>query len=161
YDRIKQPLERVGVPVLAQGRDGSREAITDIFRRVTDSVLLGTQSFWEGVDVTGEALSCLVLTKLPFHVFTEPLVQGRIEFLRQRGIDPFSHYTLPEAVISFRQGFGRLIRHRNDRGVIVVTDRRLVTKAYGRSFMQDLPTKPEVYKQKNDIMEDVRRFFGE
>ncbi|MFP4026713.1 MAG: helicase C-terminal domain-containing protein [Candidatus Brocadiia bacterium] len=160
YDRIKQPLERGGVPVLAQGRDGSREAITDIFRRVTDSVLLGTQSFWEGVDVTGEALSCLVLTKLPFHVFTEPLVQGRIEFLRQRGIDPFSHYTLPEAVISFRQGFGRLIRHRNDRGVIVVTDRRLVTKAYGRAFMQDLPTKPEVYKQKNGVIEDVRRFFG-
>ena len=160
YERIKRPLERVGVPVLAQGRDGSREAITTLFRQVTGSVLLGTQSFWEGVDVSGEALSCLVLTKLPFHVFTEPLVRGRIEYLRSRGVNPFGHYTLPEAVINFRQGFGRLIRHRNDRGVVVVTDRRLVTKSYGRNFVRDLPTRHQVFKQKKPLIEAVRQFFG-
>lgn len=161
HDRIKRPLERVGVPVLAQGHDGSREAITSLFRKVTGSVLLGTQSFWEGVDVSGESLSCLVLTKLPFHVFTEPLVRGRIEYLRAGGVNPFAHYTLPEAVIDFRQGFGRLIRHRNDRGVVIVTDRRLVTKQYGRFFLRDLPTRHQVFKQKAPLLETVRQFFGE
>ncbi len=159
YDNIKRPLERVGVPVLAQGRDGSRGAITNLFRKMKGSVLLGTQSFWEGVDVSGEALSCLVLTKLPFHVFTEPLVRGRMEYLKARGINPFGHYTLPEAVITFRQGFGRLIRHRNDRGVIVVTDKRLVTKSYGRSFTHDLPTRHQVYKNKPALLSDVEQFL--
>ncbi|MFW5915057.1 MAG: helicase C-terminal domain-containing protein [Planctomycetota bacterium] len=161
YDAIKRPLEREGVPVLAQGRDGSRGTITSLFREVTGSVLLGTQSFWEGVDISGETLSCLVLTKLPFHVFTEPLVRGRIEYLRARGINPFGHYTLPEAVITFRQGFGRLIRHRNDSGVVVVTDRRLVTKSYGRNFLRDIPAEHTVFKQKKPLMEAVGRFLGQ
>jgi len=160
YERIKRPLERDGIPVLAQGHDGNRETLTALFRDVTGSVLLGTQSFWEGVDVAGEALSCLVLTKLPFHVFTEPLVQGRIEYMRARGKDPFLHYTLPEAVISFRQGFGRLIRNRTDRGVVVVTDHRLVTKAYGRSFLRDLPTRHHLYKEKGALLRAVKMFFS-
>ncbi|MHC4789320.1 MAG: helicase C-terminal domain-containing protein, partial [Planctomycetota bacterium] len=104
YERIKEPLQRSGIAVLAQGHSGSREAITSLFRRVTASVLLGTRSFWEGVDISGETLSCLVLTKLPFHVFTDPLVRGRTEYMRELGRDPFTHYTLPEAVTSFRQG---------------------------------------------------------
>ena len=112
------------------------------------------------MDFTGETLSCLVLTKLPFHVFTEPLVQGRIEYLRTRGLDPFQHYTLPEAVVSFRQGFGRLIRNRTDRGVIVITDRRLVTRAYGRSFLRDLPTRHRVFKAREPLLRAVKRFFS-
>ena len=159
YERIKGPLEREGTPVLAQGHDGNRATLTTLFREVTGSILLGTQSFWEGVDVAGEALSCLVLTKLPFHVFTEPLVQGRIEYLRAQGKDPFRHYTLPEAVISFRQGFGRLIRHRTDRGVVVVTDRRLATMHYGRNFLRDLPTRHRVFKAKAPLLRAVRQFF--
>ncbi|MDP6439365.1 MAG: helicase C-terminal domain-containing protein [Candidatus Brocadiia bacterium] len=159
-ERIKRPLEQAGIPVLAQGRDGSREALSTMFREVRSSVLLGTQSFWEGVDFTGETLSCLVLTKLPFHVVTEPLVRGRIEYLRDHEREPFVHYTLPEAVINFRQGFGRLIRNRTDRGVIVVTDRRLVTKGYGRSFTRDLPTKCRIFKQREPLITAVKRFFA-
>jgi len=160
HERIKRPLERAGIPVLAQARDGSREALTAMFREITGSVLLGTQSFWEGVDVPGEALSCLVLTKLPFHVVNDPLVRGRIEYLQAQGLDPFQHYTLPEAVINFRQGFGRLIRHRTDRGVVVVTDRRIVTKAYGRSFLRDLPSRHGVYREKDVLLRTVSAFLS-
>ncbi len=159
YERIKRPLEGVGVPLLAQGRDGSRRSLTARFKENIGSVLLGTQSFWEGVDVLGESLSCLVVTKLPFHVFTDPLVQGRIQHLRENHTDPFRHYTLPEAVINFRQGFGRLIRHRTDRGVVVVTDRRLVTKSYGRSFLSDLSTPHRVYKRREELINDVQSFL--
>ncbi len=159
YERIKRPLERVNIPLLAQGKDGSRRVMTALFKENVGSVLLGTQSFWEGVDVLGESLSCLVLTKLPFHVFTDPLVQGRIQHLRECNIDPFRHYTLPQAVINFRQGFGRLIRHRSDRGVVVVTDRRLVTKTYGRSFLGDIPTTHRVYKHKGPLIKDVKHFL--
>ena len=160
YERIRRPLEQAGIPVLAQGHGGTREALSAAFEEVESSVLLGTQSFWEGVDFTGETLSCLVLTKLPFHVFTEPLVRGRIEHLRASGREPFMHYTLPEAVISFRQGFGRLIRNRTDRGVVVVTDRRIVTKSYGRAFTRDLPTRCRIFKEREALLGAVKRFFS-
>ncbi len=159
YERIKSPLESVNVPLLAQGRDGSRATLTKLFKENVGSVLLGTQSFWEGVDVLGESLSCLVLTKLPFHVFTDPLVQGRIQHLRDHGIDPFRHYTLPEAIVNFRQGFGRLIRHRNDRGIVVVTDKRLVTKSYGRGFLSDIPTRHQIFKSRDPLILAVKRFL--
>jgi ATP-dependent DNA helicase DinG len=122
-------------------------------------VLLGTRSFWEGVDISGETLSCLVLTKLPFHVFTDPLVRGRTEYLRSIGRDPFNHYTLPEAVISFRQGAGRLIRRRTDMGVVINTDRRLVTKGYGRSFLSSLPTRHEVFRYRQEALRAVSEFL--
>ncbi len=159
YDRIKRPLEAVSVPLLAQGRDGSRRTLTKLFKENVGSVLLGTQSFWEGVDVLGESLSCLVLTKLPFHVFTDPLVRGRIDYLREKEIDPFRHYTLPQAVITFRQGFGRLIRHRTDRGIVVVTDKRLVSKSYGRCFLNDIPTRHKVYKNRDALIWDAKKFL--
>jgi len=160
YEGIKEPLERAGIMVLAQGHSGSREAVTSLFRSVTSSVLLGTRSFWEGVDISGETLSCLVLTKLPFHVFTDPLVRGRTEYIRALGRDPFLHYTLPEAVISFRQGFGRLIRNRTDTGVIVVTDRRMVTKAYGRTFLRSLPTRHQVFRDRQEALAATKAFFA-
>lgn len=160
YETIKGQLERVGILVLAQGHSGSREAITATFRHVKSSVLLGTRSFWEGVDVSGEALSCLVMTKLPFHVFTDPLVRGRTEFLRAKGREPFGHYTLPEAVISFRQGFGRLIRTQSDTGVIICTDRRLVTKGYGRAFLNSVPGRHLVFPDREHALDAVGEFFG-
>ncbi|KPK65533.1 MAG: hypothetical protein AMK73_02745 [Planctomycetes bacterium SM23_32] len=160
YAQVKEPLARAGIMVLAQGHSGSREAITALFRSVSASVLLGTRSFWEGVDISGETLSCLVLTKLPFHVFTDPLVRGRNEYLRSQGKDPFVHYTLPEAVISFRQGFGRLIRTRTDTGVVIVTDRRLVTKGYGRSFLESLPTRHRVLRDRQQALSAVEQFFA-
>ena len=159
YEVIKDPLARAGICVLAQGHGGSREAITALFRTDVSSVLLGTRSFWEGVDISGETLSCLVLTKLPFHVFTDPLVRGRTEYLRSIGRDPFEHYTLPEAVISFRQGAGRLIRRKSDTGVVIITDRRLVTKGYGHSFLSSLPTKHQVFRDRQEALRAVGEFL--
>ena len=159
YGAVKEPLERAGIKVLAQGHSGSREAITTYFRHDPASVLLGTRSFWEGVDIAGQTLSCLVLTKLPFHVFTDPLVRGRMSYLRTMGRDPFRHYTLPQAVISFRQGFGRLIRRKTDRGVVIVTDRRMVTKDYGKLFLDGLPTGHEVFQESEQALNAVREFF--
>jgi predicted DnaQ family exonuclease/DinG family helicase len=159
YEVIRDPLARAGICVLAQGHGGSREAITALFRTDVSSVLLGTRSFWEGVDISGETLSCLVLTKLPFHVFTDPLVRGRTEYLRSIGRDPFTQYTLPEAVISFRQGAGRLIRRRTDMGVVIITDRRLVTKGYGRSFLSSLPTRHAVLRDRQEALRAVGEFL--
>jgi ATP-dependent DNA helicase DinG len=159
YGRIKGPLERIGIPVLAQGHGGSREMLTSMFRDIVSSVLLGTQSFWEGVDIGGETMSCLVVTKLPFHVPTEPIAQGRIRRLNEQNLNSFQHYTLPRAVISFRQGFGRLIRNRSDRGVVVVTDRRLVTQKYGKAFQRDLPTRCHVFRERRPLLIAVRQFL--
>jgi len=161
YEVVRDPLQRAGIMVLAQGHSGGREAITAMFRSEHASVLLGTRSFWEGVDVAGETLSCLVLTKLPFHVFTDPLVRGRTDYLRANGRDPFTHYTLPEAVINFRQGFGRLIRRCTDRGIIVVTDKRLVTKGYGSAFLSSTPGRHEVWRERSEALKAVGEFFAE
>jgi len=139
YGRVKAPLEEAGLPVLGQGLDGPRERLLDRFRSEAASVLLGTHSFWEGVDVKGESLSCLVLAKLPFQVFTEPLVQARCERVQAAGRDPFATYTVPSAALRLRQGFGRLIRSHADRGVVVLADRRVVTRRYGRFFLRSLP----------------------
>jgi len=111
-----------GTPVLAQGSDGTREQITHTFRRNGKAVLLGTQSFWEGVDIPGETLCCLVVAKLPFQVHKDPVVEARCELLSEAGRDPFLSYSLPHAVLRFRQGFGRLIRRKEDRGVVLICD---------------------------------------
>jgi DNA polymerase-3 subunit epsilon/ATP-dependent DNA helicase DinG len=105
------------------------------FRAGPRAVLLGTSSFWEGVDVVGDALSCLIIARLPFTVPTDPVFSARSEQFP----DPFSEYAVPQAVLRFRQGFGRLIRSRRDRGVLVVLDRRIQTKRYGRAFLTSLP----------------------
>ncbi len=139
HQRLAPELERMGYPCLRQGQS-SRSMLTESFRREVGSVLFATSSFWEGVDVQGEALSCLVLTRLPFAVPGEPLAEARIEELRRRGLDPFYHLVVPQAVIRFRQGFGRLIRSRSDRGAVLICDRRVATRSYGRMFLRSLPT---------------------
>lgn len=123
---------------LAQGTL-ERGRLLDEFRAGRRAVLLGTDSFWEGVDVPGDALSCVVLTRLPFRVPTEPVQQARAERIEARGGDAFLEYAVPQAVIRFRQGFGRLIRSRSDRGAVVVLDPRVVTKRYGALFIRSLP----------------------
>ncbi|MHC4884989.1 MAG: helicase C-terminal domain-containing protein, partial [Planctomycetota bacterium] len=121
-----------GIRLLAQGMSGSREHITNLFKHDIHSVLLGTHSFWEGVDVAGESLSCLAIARLPFAVFTDPIVEARCEQLEANGKGAFMNYSVPSAVIRFKQGFGRLIRSRSDRGVIILADRRVVAKRYGK-----------------------------
>jgi len=159
-EAIREALGREGIRVLAQGIDGARSHITRIFQRDVHSVLLGTQSFWEGVDVAGEALSCLILAKLPFHVFTEPIIEARCEMMRARGQDPFIEYTLPSAIIRLKQGFGRLIRTRTDRGIICVADRRVATRGYGRRFLNSLPARAHMYTDARKLLADAQRFMA-
>jgi ATP-dependent DNA helicase DinG len=138
--------------VLAQGADGTREQITRMFRRNKRAVLLGTHSFWEGVDLPGETLCCLVLAKLPFQVHKDPVVEARCELLRERGRDAFLSYSLPHAVLRFRQGFGRLIRRKEDKGVVVICDKRVVSKRYGSAFLRSLPTSYRVFGRREQLV---------
>ncbi len=132
---ITPGLLEAGITVYEQGSGASPQALLDEFRQAEGAVLLGTRSFWEGVDVPGDALSALVIVKLPFAVPSDPLVAARAETFT----NPFEEYHLPEAVLAFRQGFGRLIRTRTDRGIVAVFDRRLLTRRYGRAFLDALP----------------------
>jgi ATP-dependent DNA helicase DinG len=161
YPLVKERLEAEDILVLGQGKDGARDAIASLFQRDISSVLLGTQSFWEGVDFAGETLSLLVIAKLPFHVFTEPIIQARCELLAAKGMDPFLHYTLPSAVIRLKQGFGRLIRTRTDRGIVVICDRRLLTQRYGQAFLRSLPRRHLACANKEEIVETIRRFLAQ
>jgi DNA polymerase-3 subunit epsilon/ATP-dependent DNA helicase DinG len=132
---ITGPLAREEIYVYEQGDGASPNALLESFKATDRAVLLGTKSFWEGVDVPGEALSVVVITKLPFDVPTDPLIAARSEMYE----DSFSEYYLPEAILKFRQGFGRLIRTASDRGVVAILDRRVLTKQYGRLFLESLP----------------------
>lgn len=133
---ISSPLASSDIQLFVQGEGSSRHTLLETFRTTDKAVLLGTRSFWEGVDVPGEALSVLVITKLPFDVPNDPIIEARSETYEM----PFDQYTVPEAILRFRQGFGRLIRTRSDRGVVVVLDKRILTKRYGRAFLDSLPT---------------------
>lgn len=137
YRAITRPLEEDEIIVIAQNLDGSRRQVLETFKTQERTVLLGVKSFWEGVDVAGEALSCVVIARLPFSVPSDPIFAARSETFD----DSFAQYAVPEAVLRFRQGFGRLIRTRSDRGIAVVLDRRVLTKNYGRLFLEALPIK--------------------
>lgn len=132
---IRDPLRRAGVDVYDQADGVSRSSLLDSFKASTGAVLLGTKSFWEGVDVPGEALSVLVIVKLPFDVPSDPIIAARSETFER----PFDQYSVPEAILKFRQGFGRLIRTKSDKGVVVILDKRVQTKNYGRLFIDSLP----------------------
>jgi DNA polymerase-3 subunit epsilon/ATP-dependent DNA helicase DinG len=135
YRAINPSLEENGIVVYAQGVDGSRRQLLENFKSTPRAVLLGTRSFWEGVDVVGEALSCLVMARLPFSVPSDPIFAARSETFDQA----FTEYSVPDAILRFRQGFGRLIRTATDRGVVAVFDKRLLTKTYGQTFLKSLP----------------------
>ncbi len=124
------------IVVYEQGEGASANTLLESFKESDRAILLGTRSFWEGVDIPGEALSVLVITKLPFDVPSDPIIAARSETFE----DPFNEYSLPEAILRFRQGFGRLIRTQSDRGVVAVLDRRVLTKRYGKLFIESLPT---------------------
>lgn len=132
---ITGPLADAGIEVYEQGDGASANTLVENFRGATSAVLLGTRSFWEGVDIPGEALSALVIVKLPFDVPSDPIIAARSETFD----DPFHEYSLPEAILRFRQGFGRLIRTQSDRGVVAIFDKRVISKPYGRMFLESLP----------------------
>ena len=125
-------------PLLMQG-DGSRSELLERFRNMGNAVLLGSQSFWEGVDVRGDALSLVIIDRLPFAPPDDPVLAARIARINREGRNAFMEYQLPEAVITLRQGAGRLIRDERDRGVLMICDPRLVSKSYGRRIWQSLP----------------------
>ncbi len=126
------------LPLLVQGQ-ASRTELLDRFRELGNAVLVGSQSFWEGVDVRGEALSLVIIDKLPFAPPDDPVLAARMEVLQKKGLSPFAVHQLPHAVITLKQGAGRLIRSESDRGVLAICDTRLVEKPYGRQIWQSLP----------------------
>lgn len=145
--------DHLSYPVLVQG-SSSRHALLERFREETNSVLLAVASFWEGVDVPGESLSCVIIDKLPFEVPSDPVIQARVEAVSAAGGNPFFEFQIPRAVLSLRQGVGRLMRASSDRGLIAIMDVRLFSKGYGRVFMASLPPSPVVRS-----LEPVIQFF--
>jgi len=144
---------QVSFPLLLQGEKPAEVLLAE-FRRTPNAVLLGVQSFWQGIDVQGDALSCVIVEKLPFSVPTDPLLAARLERIREEGGNPFMDYQVPEAILLLKQGLGRLIRSRSDHGVLALFDRRILTRPYGRQFRENLPP----CRLTHDLQE-VRRFF--
>jgi len=138
YNIVVPHLKKKKITALKQDEATDRYQLLEEFKQDIDSVLFGTNSFWEGVDVMGPALSCVIITRLPFSVPDNPLTAARCREIKKQGKDPFREYSLPEAVLRLRQGIGRLIRHRNDRGMVVILDSRIVTQWYGRYFVSSI-----------------------
>ena len=158
YTALAPELARRGLMALKQGETG-RHALLARFRKEHDAVLFGTDSFWEGVDVKGDALRLVIITRLPFQVPTEPVQQARAEQIQAQGGDPFREFSIPQAVIKFRQGFGRLIRSRDDRGAVLILDRRVTTKGYGKIFMRSLPDTEVIRGESDAVFAKMGEFF--
>ena len=153
---IKESLERDGYKVMAQGVDGPPRALLEAFLNEPKSALLGTASFWEGVDIPGGALKALVVARLPFNVPTEPVFAARSQLFE----DPFNQYAVPQSVLRFRQGFGRLIRGEEDRGVVIVLDQRIASRRYGRVFLESLPECTRFNGSLRELAGEVERWLS-
>ncbi len=159
YDALKNDLSSDGILLLGQGIDGARGSITDRFKTHRRAMLLGTDSFWEGVDIPGEALEILGIIRLPFAVPSEPLVAAHMEELEKQGKNPFLHYSVPEAILKFRQGFGRLIRNKSDRGIVIVFDSRVLSTFYGRAFLEALPVQHRAFRAPDHLLQAIKSWF--
>lgn len=158
--RVRAPLEARGVTVLAQAPGEAAAPLAREFREGAASVLLGTASFWEGVDFPGESLEVLLIARLPFPVPTDPVVTARSEQIAEEGGDPFRELMLPEALLRFRQGIGRLIRTATDRGAVVIVDPRIARAGYGAKFIAALPARPRVARSAGEIASAVGAWFA-
>ena len=160
YNQLQESLDMVGIKVLKQGKENRHELLKR-FKRHTNSVLFGTDSFWEGVDVEGEALENVIITKLPFKVPSEPIIEARYEAIEKAGGNPFVDYAVPLAVLKFKQGFGRLIRRKTDRGSVIIYDNRVVQKSYGKRFIRSLPECRTTIGPREQVFSDLKIFFSE
>jgi ATP-dependent DNA helicase DinG len=160
YLELQPALQKAGIRALMQG-EAPRHQLTQVFKQDKTSVLFATDSFWEGVDVVGEALENVILTKLPFSVPKEPVIEARVEAIEKAGGNSFLEYSVPQAVIKFKQGFGRLIRSKNDRGSIMIFDRRVLERHYGQIFLDSLPECRLAKGKQSAVFADVKRFFEE
>jgi ATP-dependent DNA helicase DinG len=152
--RIKHRLEELGYPMLVQGHDAPRKILLERFRTTPNAVLLGTSSFWQGIDVRGDALRNVIIVKLPFSVPDEPVIEARLEAITRAGGNPFMEYSVPEAIIRLKQGFGRLIRSKTDTGIVVILDSRIKTKRYGKRFLEALPPCNLVVRERRRAAEE-------
>ena len=148
-DKMQSFFDKHNITFLKQG-DLPRSMLLQMFKEDTSSVLFATASYWEGIDIPGEALSCVIITKLPFEVPDRPIIEARMEKLTKEGKNPFVHYQVPMAIMRFKQGFGRLIRTNTDKGVVAVLDNRLITMNYGKQFIRSLPLVP-LTREVNEI----------
>lgn len=160
YRQLEDSFKKLGITPLRQGEENRHELLAR-FRRDKSSVLFATDSFWEGVDVEGEALENVIISKLPFKVPNEPVIEARWEAIERAGGNPFMEYAVPLAVLKFKQGFGRLIRRKSDRGAVIVFDNRVVKKAYGKRFMRSLPPCRTVIGQKEQVFAELVNFFNQ
>lgn len=160
HDLMKESGCLEDFAILAQGiTNGSRMRLTRNFQRYDKAILLGTNSFWEGIDIPGEDLSCLVIVRLPFSSPDEPLTEAKNEEIKKNGGNPFAENSLPEAVLRFKQGFGRLIRTEEDKGFIVVFDRRIITTTYGETFLRSIPTVPVETKNLHEMIVAIKKWL--
>lgn len=158
FNSLQPRLTELGITCFKQGQM-NRHQLLQSFKKNKGSVLFATDSFWQGVDVEGQALESVIITKLPFKVPTEPIIEARVEAITQRGGNAFMEYSVPQAVLKLKQGFGRLIRKKTDVGSIFILDKRIVEKFYGRIFINSLPKSNLVIGNKDEVLEKVRLFF--
>ncbi|HEY2421146.1 MAG TPA: ATP-dependent DNA helicase DinG, partial [Neobacillus sp.] len=167
YDMLKKTYELIkesgyldDYVMIAQGiTSGSRTRLTRNFKRYEKAILLGTSSFWEGVDIPGEDLSCLIIVRLPFSPPDEPLTEAKCQLVTQQGGNAFFDFSLPEAILRFKQGFGRLIRTETDRGIMIVFDKRIVTTKYGKSFLKSIPLVPVKRGHLDELIEFIHSWL--
>lgn len=156
YYSLRLNLKESGLELLAQGIEGSRDKLLEEFINNSQSVLLGTNSFWEGIDIPGNNLRCVIMVKLPFWPPNLPVIEARSRLFRNQGLNPFEELLLPEAVLRFKQGFGRLIRTKEDKGVVILLDERIIKKRYGKKFLYSLPISRFFSGNREDVLKEIK-----
>ena len=155
YNRLNKSERKL----VTQFERGSRRGVLDAFRSSPRSILLGTSSFWEGVDLPRDLVEVVIVARLPFANPRDPLVEARVEYLKQQGRNAFIEYQVPEAITRFRQGFGRLIRSSSDEGIFIVTDGRVSSRRYGQMFLDSLPVESQPFVYADKISSSIKNLL--